>query len=119
ARKLDNTDPVLVGGAVTATGSTTPRMLPDRFADWVNVKDFGAKIDGTTPDGPAIGAALATLLPHESLYFPGGSTSINWIADVQGTTPSTPVRFLVDGTRSGGVPMLQAFSRANKGDVFE
>lgn len=29
-------------GLVTATGSTTPRLLADRFADVVNVKDFGA-----------------------------------------------------------------------------
>ena len=28
---------------VTATGSTEPRSLSDRFADTVNVKDFGAK----------------------------------------------------------------------------
>lgn len=45
-----------------ATGSITSRSAQDRAADWVNVKDFGAKLDGTTGvDGPAIGAALATL----------------------------------------------------------
>ena len=33
---------------VTATGSSTPRRLDDRFADVVNVKDFGADPTGAT-----------------------------------------------------------------------
>ena len=49
----------LFGGPVsyTATGSTTPRSAQDRAADVSNVKDFGAKGDGTTPDSAAINAA--------------------------------------------------------------
>ena len=43
--------------AVTATGSTAARMLRDRFADWINVRDFGAKGDGSD-DTAAIQAAL-------------------------------------------------------------
>jgi len=106
-------------GTVIATGSTTPRLLEDRAADWQNVKDFGAKLDGTTGvDGPAIGAALTALKPHEAVYFPGGNASIVW-GSVQGTTPTIPVHFLADGTMSGGNPMVQAFSRTGKGDLFE
>lgn len=55
---------------VTATGSTTARSLADRFADVVNVKDYGAKGDGSTVDTTAIQAAIAT---GKTVYFPEGT----------------------------------------------
>jgi hypothetical protein len=66
---------------VTATDSTTARSLADRFADVVNVLDYGAVGDGVTDDKNAIKAAIEkALLTGSVCYIPDGnyfmSTSI-------------------------------------------
>jgi len=72
---------------ITATGSTTPRTLANRFADAVNVKDFGAVGDGVTDDTAAIQAAVAAVPSSGGdVYFPAGrykiSTEITIISKV-------------------------------------
>jgi len=52
---------------ITATGSTAPRTLANRFADVANVKDFGAVGDGITDDTIAIQAAINSNKP---VYLP-------------------------------------------------
>lgn len=52
-----------------ATGSTTARTLQDRFADVVNVCDFGAVGDGAADDTAAFEYAVAV---GKSVYFPDG-----------------------------------------------
>lgn len=59
---------------ITATGSTTARSLPDRFADVVNVKDFGAVGNGVADDTAAIQAAVNT---GKNIYFPEGNYKTN------------------------------------------
>lgn len=63
---------------VIAEGSDIPRMLKDRFADVVNVRDFGAKGDGTSDDTEAIQAACdhAGALGFALIVFPHGSYKV-------------------------------------------
>lgn len=59
---------------VKATGSTEFRSLAERFADVMNVKDFGATGDGVTDDGDAIQSAVtAAGATGGVLYFPPGT----------------------------------------------
>jgi hypothetical protein len=60
---------------VTATGSTTSRVLADRFADLINVRDFGADNTGAATAHTAIAAAVtyaASFTPPRGIFFPAG-----------------------------------------------
>lgn len=62
-----------VGTSVTATGSTTARTLADRFADAINLKDFGAVGDGSADDTAALQAWLAAITAGKVGYAPAGT----------------------------------------------
>ena len=66
---------------ITSTGSNTSRLLQNRFADVINVKDFGATGDGSTNDFAAIQAAINYYVGNapvrSKLYFPAGTYIIN------------------------------------------
>lgn len=72
---------------VKAEGSTELRTLGERFADVVNVKDFGAKGDGTTDDTEAIQAAFdyAVSKPECTVVFPAGTYPCDGQVEVIGT----------------------------------
>ena len=60
---------------ILATGTTAPRNLQDRFADVVNVKDFGAVGDGVTDDTAAIQNAINSIDNNlgGTVFFPKGA----------------------------------------------
>lgn len=61
---------------VKAEGSTELRTLGERFADVVNVRDFGAKGNGTTDDTEAIQAAISSGA-GKTVFFPHGNYIVN------------------------------------------
>jgi hypothetical protein len=63
-----------VNGLVKSTGSTTARSLANRFADVVNVRDFGAVGDGVADDTAAIQAAINS--SANLIYIPAGNYNI-------------------------------------------
>ena len=60
---------------IAAKGSTTKRALADRFADVVNVLDFGAVGNGMADDTDKIKSAIQYCSTNKKrLYIPGGKT---------------------------------------------
>ena len=57
---------------VVATGSTATRDLGARFAETINVRDFGAVGDGVVDDTSAFTAALTRVSEQQKLYVPAG-----------------------------------------------
>jgi hypothetical protein len=79
-------------GTAIATGSTTARSLANRFADVVNVKDFGAVGDGTDAT-TAFNLAATVANNQKSIFVPSGTYLISsaitvageWIIDIGAT----------------------------------
>jgi hypothetical protein len=102
---------------VTATGSTTSRSLPDRFADVVNVKDFGAVGDGVTDDTAAFtslessnnglsinlggGTFVVTAIPNRNFYYNGffKCNGIRTAAFLSNNYPYFPPKFHTFGNQ--------------------
>lgn len=77
---------------VVADKTTTPRSISDRFADIINIKDFGAKGDGVTDDTEAWELWQAALERGGVGYIPSGQYRVNGI-----------IRSIVQGCFGNGV----------------
>lgn len=87
-QKLENGDNIS-NSTVTASGSTIARPLKDRFADVINVKDFGAVGDGVTDDTEAIRASYQFVVSRGggAIFFPSGKYYVTSPIDIY--RPST------------------------------
>ena len=87
----------------TSESSVICTVLSGRPLGWFNVKDYGAKGDGSTNDAAAISAAIADLnvLGGGTLYFPG--TPHLYLLSSQPTSISVPCTILGDGPASSFV----------------
>jgi hypothetical protein len=88
--------------AFPATGAPTARTMPDRLADTKNVKDFGARGNGSTDDTAAIQAAITAA--HNSggiVFFPPGNYRVTSTVRAEGGNPNFLLISLVgSGPRS-------------------
>jgi hypothetical protein len=82
---------------VTATGSTAPRTLADRFADTANVKNFGAAGNGIIDDTAAINAAVTATPAGGMLVFPTGTYKVS-----STITLLTPINIIGMGSGNAG-----------------
>lgn len=108
---------------VKAEGSTELRTLGERFADVVNVKDFGAVGDGVTDDTAAIQTALNAAKTSKKICFGEGTFLISETVQIDCSCNFSAATFNVHGatvtpaikvgqtetTHSTLVPGLQIF----------
>jgi hypothetical protein len=96
AQQVTGTPGNVSGSAVTATGSTTSRTLQDRFAQVINVKDYGAVGNGIADDSAAFVAAIN----QENAYSAAGTPAIIY---VPGGTYLLSANTLPTMTRGGAI----------------
>ncbi|MFT3912896.1 MAG: glycosyl hydrolase family 28-related protein [Anaeromyxobacteraceae bacterium] len=94
---------------VTARGATAERALADRFAEQVNVRDFGAIGDGVADDTGAFQAAYAAVRGNGgTIVVPRGTYRMNLLVDAD--------RVRIEGAGSGNVDSGLAATSLRPGD---
>lgn len=105
-----------VQGALEEIGSYTPvgtggatRSNKSKFSDFLSVKDFGAKGDGTTDDTAAIQAAINSAnVFATTIYFPPGAYKI-----------TSPLKTVLSGTRFLGSSRYGTYIITPAGSTFD
>lgn len=106
-------DIVASGSSIKATNGTTEISLADRYGQIVNVKDYGAKGDGTTDDATAIQAAITAAVDNHvfAVYIPNGDYMVKSTLSIpfqaSQTSPSSasyPYTLRMFGDGPGGKP---------------
>ena len=82
---------------VLAEGTTKPRMLKDRFADVVNVKDFGAVGDGVHDDTAAIQSALKFAKENNRLCVAQGRFFVSQTIEIDSSCDFSEAEFSAHG----------------------
>jgi hypothetical protein len=84
----------------TAAGGVA-RTFASKHGDVPCIRDFGAKGDGVTDDGPAFVAAFAALTAGQTLYVPDGNYCVPYTRS-DGAVPTVPagLRIVGDGYNS-------------------
>jgi hypothetical protein len=100
---LAKADSLFTSFAFKATGGTENRTEPNRWADWHNVKDFGATGNGSTDDTAAIQAAIDWTMSDQrgTIYFPPGQYKTTAALDLYfGTGANQSIILRGDGMAS-------------------
>lgn len=96
---------------IIAEGTTTPRMLTERFADIVNVRDFGAKPSDSVDDSEAFFAAAE----KGKIFVPNGDYLVTVDSDddlakaiqaIDGATLQGKLTIKIEGHRKSSVPFV-------------
>ncbi len=120
--------PIATGSNIKSTGSTTARSLPDRLAEIINVRDFGALGDGSHDDTANIQAAMdaaygtaaaphgtASVTSNKPVFFPNGAyktTSAITLRSVRGAHIFGAGRFttkITNTTSNGSIFVTNGF----------
>jgi len=90
---------------VTSTGSTTARSLANRFADVVNVKDFGAVGDGVADDTAACQSAIDYVVAQGGgqVFFPFGTYLLNGSVGLDGIKHGIHIPYTSPGIQGSSI----------------
>lgn len=86
---------------VIATGTNAPRILSDRFNDSQNLRDLGAKLDGSTSDNQTIQKIYSNLGGGSVVHVPRAQA---WDGTILNPDPTKNITWIFENTMGGWYP---------------